>query len=490
MRDYVLLYINGKEHRVRGKDVFIPLSDYLRSEAQATGTKVVCAEGDCGACSVFIGRADGGGENIEYAAVNSCIQFVFQVDGAHVVTVEGLKVDGELNKVQEAMVDCHGAQCGYCTPGFIVSMCAMFESECGNNGVAATRPVDAHCVKDALTGNLCRCTGYDSIIKACLSVDASRFKRLNEIYPPQPILKELVKHRSQTVEISTEEARFSGPVDVKGAVAFKSKYPDSIIVSGGTDVCVNVNKKGFEPKGVISLSNVTGLNDLKIENGWLVAGARVTLRELELFLKERIPELHNILWMFGSPQIRQAATLAGNIANASPIADTIPFLFVMEAEVDVEGSKGPRRIAIEKLYTGYKQLSLKADEIITRIQTPLPVPHELFKLYKVSRRQHLDISSFTAAIRLQKDGDVITSAAVAYGGVAPVVVRLPETEAFLMTRNFTVETFREAGRIARREIKPISDVRGSADFRLQLAENILSKFYYETAQERDLVCLK
>lgn len=480
MRDYILLYINGREHRVRGEDAFKPLTDYLRYDLGACGTKVVCAEGDCGACTIALGRPSGG-NTLTYKPVNGCIQYMCQLDCSHVITVEGVKSGAELNPVQSAMVDCHGAQCGYCTPGFIVAMCSMYET-CSK--------VDRAAVKEALSGNLCRCTGYTSIIEAALAVDPERCARFNELYPASPMIEAFKQHRNESLTIKADDGRIVHvPCKLEDAVAFRAGNPGSVIVSGGTDVCVNMNKRGFLPQSMVVLSNIDGLEKIEVADGCLVVGARATLRELEHYVKELVPELYKVLFVFGSPQIRYAGTLAGNIANASPIADSLPFLYVMDAEIEVAGTGGTRRIKIQSLYKGYKDLAMSADEVIARIFIPLPEKDEILKLYKVSKREHLDISSFTAAIRLRRKGDSISSAVIAYGGVGPVILRLPKTEEYLTGKKYELDTFREAGRVARQEITPISDVRGTCEFRYQLAENILSKFYFETAEQRETACL-
>lgn len=492
MRDYILLYINGTEHRVTGEKAFLPLSDYLRCDLGKCGTKVVCAEGDCGACSVLVGRLprqDNGGPALQYKPLNGCIQFMHQLDCSHIITVEGVALGDRLSPVQESMVDCHGAQCGYCTPGFIVAMTALFE-----NGT----PVSRLSVKDALTGNLCRCTGYESIIRSALTADAALFVPLNNQYPPRKMYDAFLQHHAEPVEIVDGDRQIFLPVTLEGAARYKSREPQAVIVCGGTDVCVNTNKREFHPGTIMGMNNVRDAGALEISGDTVMVGATVTLAELEDRFRLPIPELHQILYIFGSPQIRYAGTLAGNIANASPIADTIPFLYVMEAEVEAVSSRGYRWIDINQFYLGYKKLALKGDELISRIKFKLPKRNELLKLYKVSKREHLDISSFTAAVRLSIDGaegddparpgGTITSAWLAYGGVGPVVLRLPGTEAFLKGKELTLETMREAGRVARDEITPISDVRGSSDYRYQLAENILQKFYHETAGAKELAC--
>lgn len=478
MRDYILLYINGKEHRIRGEQAFIPITDYLRYDLGACGTKVVCAEGDCGACTALIGRCGEGG--LVYRAINSCIQFVYQLDCSHVITIEGLKLDDQLNAVQQSFVDCHGAQCGYCTPGFIVSLCGMYNRTCS---------ADLQTVKEELTGNLCRCTGYESIMKSALAVDEAKLFKADEQYPPSAMVENFIEHVNIAVLIEAGERTFCNPVSLDEATNFKATHPGTVIVSGGTDVSVNVNKRGMSPANILSTSNLPGLTEILVKENVLEVGARANLRDVELFVKDLIPEFYKMLAVFGSPQIRCAGTLAGNIANASPIGDTLPFLFVADAEIEVTGTAGSRRININELYTGYKTLALKPDELITRIFIPVPDKSELLKLFKVSKREQLDISSFGAAIKLKRDNAKMSQVRIAYGGIAATVVRMKKTEAFLEGKEFALSTFKEAGEIAKSEIKPLSDVRGSSDFRYQLAENILLKFFYETADERELACL-
>ncbi len=478
MRDYILLYINGKEHRIEGEQAFVPITDYLRYEQAACGTKVVCAEGDCGACTALIGRLGEGG--IVYRAINACIQFVYQLDCTHVITVEGLKLDDQLNAVQQSMVDCHGAQCGYCTPGFVVALCGMYNRKC---------PVDLDTIKEELTGNLCRCTGYESIMKAGMAIDQAKLFKADEHYPPSEMIRIFKDHANNPILITAGERTFSNPVTVEDAVKFKAEHSGTVIVSGGTDVSVNVNKRGMTPANLLSTSSLPGLSEIRVSDNVLEVGSKANLRDLELFVKDLIPEFYKMLWIFGSPQIRCAGTLAGNIANASPIGDTIPFLFVADAEIEVTGLAGTRRIKMNDLYVGYKTLTLTVDEMITKIFIPLPEKSDVLKIFKVSKREQLDISSFGAAIKLKRSNGKIFGVKIAYGGIAATVVRMKRTEEFLDGKEFALNTFRDAGAIAKSEIKPLSDVRGSSDFRYQLAENILLKFFYETADERDLACL-
>lgn len=492
MRNRLLLYINGKRHEISGNQAFMTLSDYLRYDLAATGTKVVCAEGDCGACTVMLGRLKEG--ELAYKPVNACIQYLYQLDCTHVVTVEGLRSGEALNPVQEAMMACHGAQCGYCTPGFIVAMCGLFDER---KQAAEAGPVQAGDIRDALTGNLCRCTGYEPIIQAGLSVAEDRVTGLHRLYPPQEMISTFTD--ALKVPVRLEGVNFDGqprlafiPVSLPEAVAFKASHPGLTVIQGGTDVSVVCNKRGFEPAVIMSLSNLVepGLEEISLQKSnppALLIGAKATLSQLETLSATACPELHAILETFGGPQIKQAGTLAGNVANGSPIADSTPFLMVMNAEVELTGVNGSRRVNMNDFYTGYKQNVMAPDELITRFECPLPAEDEILKLYKVSRRKHLDISTFTAAFLMRLDGqNRIASIRIAYGGVAATVVRLPGTEAFLTGRPFELGTFEEAGTVAVSEISPLSDVRGSSAYRNLLAENILQKFFFD-AQAREAV---
>lgn len=508
MRDYILLYINGEEQRITAAQAFQPASDYLRLDLGKCGTKVVCAEGDCGACSVMIGRLDGSGEKLDYVPVNSCIQYLYQLDCSHLITVEGLKIEGQLNPVQQSMVDHNGAQCGYCTPGFVIAMCGLANdlkcpssngtSDCqklGREKFASGQKLTEELVKDSLTGNLCRCTGYEAIINAGMAIDIERFKPLASLYNEAEIVANLQAHASQELLLEVDGCKAFNPTSLASANRFLADNEKVVIVSGGTDVSVNMNKRGLAPKAIMSTSALPGLDDLSLvetpEGRVMSIGARVTLRQLERAIKDLVPEFYDILWVYGSPQIRHAGTLAGNIANGSPIADSPPFLFVMDAEVEVTGLDGVRRIAMADFYTGYKTLSLKKDELITRIFVPLPKAEEILRLYKVSRRQHLDISAFTAAIRITVKDNKIAAARVIFGGVGPVVKSVPEVEKALLGKPHELATYEAAGKVAREAIAPITDVRASRDYRLALAENIMTKFFYESGaqdKERSLVC--
>jgi len=480
MRDHILLFVNGRRHEVRGAAVFQPLSGYLRSSLGLTGTKVVCSEGDCGSCTVLLGRARNG--TLEYRSICSCVQFVFQADGCHVVTVEGLGSNGNLDPVQEAMVQHHGTQCGYCTPGIVMSIHALLES---NPILTEER------LRKGLVGNLCRCTGYDPIVRAGMRVETGRTKSMNELFNSAEMVAELAMAAHEPVAVVAAGKTLYKPVTMAEAVAFKATHPECVIVSGGTDLGVQVNKGVREIGTVLSTAVLSELRELRVGEEDISAGANMTIAELEAAATDALPEYAAMMARFGSPQIKNAATLGGNIANASPIGDTMPALLVLNARVELWGTKRVRQVNINEFYTGYKRTVAASDELISRVIIPRPGRGEVLRLFKVSKRNDLDISTFSAAvwlkIRVESIGDSIgrsiEDARIAYGGVAATVVRLPKTEAHLKKSTVSAEAFESAGEVALSEISPISDVRGSAEYRNLLAANILRKLYYELDAE-------
>ena len=273
------------------------------------------------------------------------------------------------------------------------------------------------------------------------------------------------------------------PRSIQDAVDFLAQHPDAKVVAGGTDVGVQFNKGSLKPEFWLDLNRVEELTDLQITDRTILAGACTTWADLESSVETLSPEFHKIISVFGSPQVRHVGTIGGNIINASPIADSLPLYFVSDAELELTSKSGTRTVNINDFYLGYKQLDLHPGELLTSVSIPLPPQTADLRLYKVSRRRDMDISTFTAAICIERNGDTISEAKIAYGAVGPVVLRLRKTEAFLQGRTFDINTMQAAGEVAVKEITPISDVRGGQAFRLQLAKNVLIKFYHEMMTE-------
>ena len=471
MRESILLFVNGREHRVIGADAFLTLSEFLRKRLSLCGTKIVCSEGDCGSCSTLCGRLNADRNAFEYLSIDSCIRFVFQLDGCHIVTVEGLASPDKLHPVQQAMVDCHGSQCGFCTPGFVMSMAGILEQN--------DAPTEDEW-RYGLSGNLCRCTGYSPILEAGSQLKGCAGQNLNERYPPAEMISAIDDASGSGVRIESEEAIVCCPTALADAVEFLAEHPDAEVIAGATETGVRFNKGLCSPKVWLDLNAVEELAGVSVDGDDLVMGARATWTDLEQITRTHAKPFKEIVDVFGSPQIRNVATIGGNIINASPIADSLPFLVACDATLTLVSQAGTRTVAINDFFQGYKQIDLKPGELLSEIRMALPPADRKLRLYKVSRRRDMDISTFTGAIWMDLDGDQIKDVGISYGAVGPTVLRLKETEDFLRGKTFSLDTMRRAGDVALQEISPISDVRGGQDFRNRLAKNVLQKFFHET----------
>lgn len=466
-RDFIVLYVNGHRHEVHGDAVWTTLTDFLRLTLRLTGTKVVCAEGDCGSCTIALGRPNG--EKVDYVTVCGCILRLYQLDAAHVVTVEGLSYDGQLNPVQSAMVQCGGAQCGFCTPGFVVTLHQLLQDG---------KKSDSD-VRRKLTGNLCRCTGYDAILDAAKQCDLSTIRTVNQLYPDAELAETLAALATTSVRIEHDGYVFFKPTSLADAVRLRAEHPTSVVIAGGTDLGVVMNKRKIDPPVLLSTAALPDFARVDVHDDHLSVGGGASHDAVQRALAGTIPEYSNYLEWFGSPQVRQAGTLAGNLATGSPIGDSLPPLYVLDASIELTGPAGTRRVNVNDFYTGYRASVMRTDELITRVLIPRPAADELLKLYKISKRKDLDISTFSAAIWMRRQDGRIVDTRIAFGGVGPTVLRLRQTEAFLRGRPFTEATFDAAGPIVLGEIMPISDVRGSADYRNLLGENILRRMHAE-----------
>ncbi|MEZ6193572.1 MAG: 2Fe-2S iron-sulfur cluster-binding protein, partial [Phycisphaerales bacterium] len=290
-RDHLLVYINGERHEISGGrgDAFLTLSDFLRLRLGMVGTKIVCSEGDCGACSVLVGRTEG--QKLVYRAIDSCIQFMYQLDRTHIVSVEGLKRNGLLSPVQDAMVKCHGSQCGFCTPGFVTTMAGLLEDE----GVTRKNALTPDELRYGLSGNLCRCTGYLQIIDAGCAIDPGKTARLSELYPDAPIIEACETHSGEGVLITENTGRMVAiPANLKDAVAFKAAHPSCTVVAGATDIGVQHNKGKIDPRAVLCLANVAEIRGASHADGVLTVGACDTWTAVERYVAKLIPQFHDV----------------------------------------------------------------------------------------------------------------------------------------------------------------------------------------------------
>lgn len=477
MRDSIGFILNGTPVSVTGDDAFMSLSDFLRDRRRLTGTKVVCAEGDCGACTLLV-ASPLGPQAGRFKSVNSCISFVFQMDGHQLVTIEGLQKGAELHPCQQSMVDCFGAQCGFCTPGFVASLAYLAESA-KTEGFTITEKR----ARNYLTGNLCRCTGYEPILKAGETIDLAKTELLSERYDSAAKAKQAAPWLKVPVKVTSGQREIFLPATLAEAIEYKKAYPEAKLVSGATDLGVLINKNRLDWVRVISLQNIAELHEIRVSATSVTVGARVTYDQIEESLGARYPELGRMLHIFASPQIKHRATLVGNLVNGSPIADGIPFLMAADAVVKIEGAQ-PRAVPVSKFFLGYKTLDLAATEIVTGVEIPL-MPGETC-LYKASVRKDLDISAVTFASCYRLDGNKIGEASIVVGGVGPSVMKVPAVEDFLRGKDWSRANFEQAAELLRRSIKPLSDLRGSAGYRSKVAGNFVMKMYYEEGAKHGL----
>jgi len=468
MRGQVAFFLNGKLHQVSGSTCFLTLSDYLRRENALTGTKVVCAEGDCGACSVlksspvFLATP-----KPHFEMVNSCIALVAQMDGCVLLTVEALGELNNLHPVQKAMYESHASQCGFCTPGFVVAMVDMFES---HKGACSEQEIKNH-----LTGNLCRCTGYQSIIEAAKSQSSDLYLHLRKKYLGKTVVETLTKFCRKALMVESQEAVLLAPCSKSELISVIKKHPKAVMIAAGTDLGVQRNKHGRRPPVLISLHLIKELYETKFLKDKVVVSARVTFSELRKSLLKKCPTVANFLDVFASPQIKNVATLVGNVANGSPIADAPPFLFALNARIKVLSSKTEKliEIPIVDFYLDYRKLKLKTGELIWSVSFDLPSKNETLYLQKITQRKDLDISCVNVGFWSKKSSKAkLSDLRLALGGVAATPVRLQKTEkAFLKNQNLE-----EALKIAQSEISPLSDLRGSSAYRRLVVHNYLKDF--------------
>jgi xanthine dehydrogenase small subunit len=470
LRDSIVFYLNYERIEISGDDVFLPLSTWLRVRKNLTGTKIVCSEGDCGACTIILGWMDSN-QKLEYRTIDSCIQFLFQLDLCHVITIEGIGSAENLHPAQKAMVDCFGSQCGFCTPGFVMSLAHLAETA---EGFGAKE------IRQKLAGNLCRCTGYEAIVDAGKTLAKLPSPSLLARFDRNAMETEFRAMKQDSVRVLASDDRvFFKPRDLDEALKLRASMPAMKIIAGGTDVGVQCNKGRLSLKQIMFVAPLAEIGGILEKKNTLEIGAGANWSQISEMTQTKVPALHEIISIFAAEQIRNAATIGGNIINASPIADSIPALFVLGAKLVLQSTKGTREVDIRQFYTGYKKFDMQPDEMLVKIILPLPRSGSRLGLYKVSKRRDLDISTVTLGIYVQMANGLISEVHVAAGGVAATVIRLPSAEKALQGKPMDAATFAMAAKVATAEIKPLSDVRGSADYRRLLIHNLFNKFHYE-----------
>jgi len=485
MSDSIRFLLNEKRVDVAGLSPQTTLLEFLRDEQRLTGTKEGCAEGDCGACTVMLAeRCDGG---LAWKPINACIRLLPSVDGKAVFTVESLaSANGALHPVQQSLVDCHGSQCGFCTPGFAMSLFGLYK---------CSRAPSRSDIDDALSGNLCRCTGYRPIIEAArrmyalapmqgwrgpgLAEDGRRVVSEDE----QRLAASLAKlERDRALDYASNGQRWSAPRTSAEVAQACSARPDARIVGGMTDVALWVTKQHRVLDDVIYIGDADDLRAIhEAANGSIAIGAAVSLSDAVAALTRSWPELTEIWQRFASVPIRNSATLVGNIANGSPIGDSMPALMALGATVVLRHGNDERELPLSAFYPGFRQTARKPGEFVCAVRVPPRSPALVLRAYKISKRFDQDISAVFACFAVTLDEGRIQSARIGCGGIAATPVRARNTEAALEGAPWNLETAEKAASVLSAEFAPIDDMRASANYRRLVLGNLLRRFAHETA---------
>jgi xanthine dehydrogenase small subunit len=464
--------------------------EVLREELGRTGTKEGCAEGDCGACSVVVGELDQASGEVRHRAVNACIQLAATLDGRELLTVESLSAPGEpLHPVQRALVECHASQCGFCTPGFAMALFSLFKQE----RCPSRREID-----DALAGNLCRCTGYRPIVAA-----AERMRELAEAEaridvpwlrllgsararaasPGAALLPALA--RSDTLQLSTPEGAFWAPISLAAGCALYAQHPDACVLAGGTDVGLWVTKQGRALPKLLYLGNVAELKRCSLGADALEIGAGAALSDALPQLSAEYPGLDELCARFASPPIRNAGTLGGNVANASPVGDLPPALLALDATLVLRQGTLERELPLHEFFLDYQRTARAPGELLTHVRVPRARPGQIAVAYKVSKRFDQDIAALCGAFSADLREGLLSRVRMAFGGMAAVPKRAYAAERALEGQALSEATLSAAMAALAQNFRPISDLRATAAYRMQVARNLLRRFFLACAGDPD-----
>lgn len=474
IRSELRFILNGQDIALSDAAPSQTLLDWLRLSRSLKGTKEGCAEGDCGACTVLVGRLTPVGGLI-YEGVNACIRFLGSLDGCHLVTVEHLAgSDGNLHPVQQAMVDCHGSQCGFCTPGFVMSLYGLW--------MQTPNPTDQQ-IEIALQGNLCRCTGYEPILRAARAISSYG----GTVKDPLLVEREAMIARLRTlqdgarVEIGEGRNRLVVPANLDDFAAVLETSPTATVVAGSTDVGLWVTKHMRDISPAVFIAGLEELKSIAVKDGVVSIGAGVTYSEAITTLSQHIPALGSLITRIGGQQVRNMGTIGGNIANGSPIGDTPPPLIALGASLTLRKGAVRRTVALEDFFIAYGKQDRQPGEFVEAVHVPVPTAEEKFALYKVTKRRDEDITATLGAFRLTLAADgTVTEIRIAYGGMAATPKRAFAVEKALLGQPWNESTVERAMERYAEDYTPLSDMRATAEYRALAARNLLLRFYLET----------
>ncbi len=464
IKNEIEFILNDELIKINNVDTNVSVLNYLRIAKRLTGTKEGCASGDCGACTAIIAELTN--NKLEYKAINTCIMFLYSLHGKQLITVEHLS-NSKLHPVQQSMVDNHGSQCGFCTPGFVMSMFGMYKDK--------VKPSNQN-IDEYLAGNLCRCTGYNSIKKAAKKMYSygrkDKFSK-NE----NKIIKLLKKIKHNDILISKNNNKFYIPLNLKNLIQYTQNNKQYKFVTGGTDIALEVTKKNNNINSLIYLGNNKDLNYIKIKENYINIGSATPINKIIPILKKYYPSFADMFDRYGSTQIRNVASIGGNLGSASPIGDSLPALLALNAKLILQ-SKNQRLLDIKDFFKAYRKTALKNKEFIKEIRIPILKSH-IFKCYKISKRIDDDISSLFVAYLLKLKNNIIIDINIAYGGMDSIPNFAFKTQKYLIGKEFNLKNIDKSKQMIEKDFTPLTDVRASSTYRKLVSKNLMDRLFLE-----------
>ena len=464
IKNEIEFILNDELIKINNVDTNVSVLNYLRIDKRLTGTKEGCASGDCGACTAIIAELKN--NKLEYKAINTCIMFLYSLHGKQLITVEHLS-NSKLHPVQQSMVDNHGSQCGFCTPGFVMSMFGMYKDK--------VKPSNQN-IDEYLAGNLCRCTGYNSIKKAAKKMYSygrkDKFSK-NE----NKIIKLLKKIKHNDILISKNNNKFYIPLNLKNLIQYTQNNKQYKFVTGGTDIALEVTKKNNNINSLIYLGNNKDLNYIKIKENYINIGSATPINKIIPILKKYYPSFADMFDRYGSTQIRNVASIGGNLGSASPIGDSLPALLALNAKLILQ-SKNQRLLDIKDFFKAYRKTALKNKEFIKEIRIPILKSH-IFKCYKISKRIDDDISSLFVAYLMKLKNNIIKDINIAYGGMDSIPNFAFKTQKYLIGKEFNLKNIDKSKQMIEKDFTPLTDVRASSTYRKLVSKNLMDRLFLE-----------